>query len=70
MKISHKDANSALFMSMKDDDCATYRVEIILIDPNDNNLTSDNATQSNELIYKGSIRNGRNAILTVKENDF
>jgi len=69
-EISPGDANNALFMGTKGDDCATHRVEITLLDPNDSNLTSQGATQPNELIYLGTIRDGRNASLIVKENDF
>ena len=69
-QISPQNANNALFMGRKDNNCATHRIDITLIDPYDNNLTSVGATQPNELIYNGTLRNGRNAILTVKENDF
>ena len=69
-QISPQDANNALFMGMKGNDCASYRVEIILIDQNDINLTTKGATQPNELIYLGTLKNGKNAILVVKENDF
>ena len=69
-QISPQDANNALFMGMKGNDCASYRVEINLIDQNDINLTTKGATQPNELIYLGTLKNGKNAILVVKENDF
>lgn len=69
-EISPQDANNVLFMGTKGDDCATYRVEITLIDPNDYRLSFEGATQPNELIYYGSIRNGKNAIIVIKENDF
>ena len=48
----------------------THIVEIYLNDPSDINLTSIGATQPNELIYNGSIRNGRNATLVIKENGY
>ena len=48
----------------------SYVVEIYLNDPTDINLTSMGTTQPNELIYNGSIRNGRNATLVIKENGF
>ena len=69
-EISPQDANNALFMGTRDDGCATYRVEITLTDPCDPNLSGVGATQPNELIYRGTIRDGRNATLNVKENDF
>lgn len=69
-EISPQNANNALFMGTRNDDCATHRVDITLMDPNDNNLTANGATQPNEIIYNGTLRNGRNAILDVKENDF
>ena len=43
---------------------------INLIDPNDVNLTTNGVTQPNELIYFGTLRNGKNANFIVKENDF
>ena len=39
-------------------------------DPADVKLSSIGATQENELIYYGSIRDGRNATLIIKENIF
>lgn len=39
-------------------------------DPTDFRLSSQGATQPNELIYNGSIRNGKNATIIVKENTF
>lgn len=51
-------------------DAGTYVVEITLTDKNDYKLTSQGATQPNELIYNGAIRDGRNATLVVKENNF
>lgn len=60
-EIRPQDANNALFMGVKGDDCATHRVEINLIDPNDVNLTTNGVTQPNELIYLGTLRNGKNA---------
>ncbi|MBQ4524441.1 MAG: hypothetical protein IJA10_16095, partial [Lachnospiraceae bacterium] len=69
-EIKPQDANNALFMGTKGDDCATHRVEITLVDPNDINLTTKGVTQPNELIYFGIIRNGKNANFIVKENDF
>ena len=38
--------------------------------PNDFRLTAEGATQPNELIYLGAIRDGKNADLVVKENTF
>lgn len=69
-EISPQDANNALFMGVKGNDCATHRVEINLIDPNDVNLTTNGVTQPNELIYFGTLRNGKNANFIAKENDF
>lgn len=57
-------------MGVKGDDCATHRVEINLIDPNDVNLTTNGVTQPNKLIYLGTLRNGKNANFIIKENDF
>lgn len=47
-----------------------FVVKIYLNNSSDINLTSKGATQPNELIYNGSIRNGRNATLVIKENGF
>ena len=69
-EIRPQDANNALFMGVKGDDCATHRVEINLIDPNDVNLTTNGVTQPNKLIYLGTLRNGKNANFIIKENDF
>ncbi len=69
-EISALDANNALFMGTKGDGCGAYRVEIILADSNDINLSTNGVTQPNELIYYGTLRNGRNAYFTIKENDF
>lgn len=49
---------------------ATHRVEILLNDLNDFKLTTKGATQPNELIYMGTVRNGRNATFSIKENNF
>ena len=69
-KISPQDANNALFMGMKDNNCAKYRVEITLIDQDVFRLSVDGATQPNELIYYGAMRDGRNVYFVIKENDF
>jgi len=69
-EISPQDANNALFMGAKGNDCATYRVEINLTNPNDVNLTTNGVTQPNELIYLGSLRNGKNVNFIVMENNF
>ena len=69
-EISPQDANNALFMGTRGDDGATHRVEITLTNPNDTNLTTVGTTQPNELIYSGTLRDGRNATIIVKENDF
>ena len=45
-KISPQDANNALLLGRRNDDSATHRVDITLIDPNDNNLTSNDETAS------------------------
>ena len=69
-KISPQDANNALFIGTRNANSATHRVEITLKDPYDSSLSIEGATQQNELIYRGTIRNGRNATIIVKENDF
>lgn len=69
-KIAPQDANNMLFMGTKGDDAGIFRIEIELFDPNDYKLTIDGATQPNELIYKGAIRDGKNAKFKIKENDF
>ena len=57
-------------MGVKGDDCATHRVEINLIDPNDVNLTTNGVTQPNELIYLGTLRNGKMLILLLRRTIF
>ena len=68
-QISAGDVNNELLMGQKPK-VGTYVVEITLKDQSDFKLTTDGATQPNELIYLGAIRHGRNATLNVKENDF
>ncbi len=68
-QIPPDEVNNALFMGRKPES-GTHIVEIYLNDPSDINLTSIGATQPNELIYYGSIRNGRNATLVIKENEY
>ncbi len=57
-------------MGMKDSDAGRYRVDIELYDQNDFRLTVDGATQPNELIYRGALRDGKNATFRIKENNF
>ncbi|MFY0519801.1 RHS repeat domain-containing protein [Lysinibacillus sp. UGB7] len=68
-QIPAKDVNNALLMGQKPD-VGTHVVKIDLLDQNDFKLTTEGCTQPNELIYKGAIRDGRNANLTVGENTF
>ena len=68
-QIPSDEVNNALFMGRKPES-GTHIVEIYLNDPTDINLSSIGATQPNELIYNGSIRNGRNATLVIKENGY
>ncbi len=65
-QIPQDEVNNALFMGSKPES-GSYVVEIYLNDSTDINLTSMGATQPNELIYNGSIRN---ATLVIKENGF
>lgn len=57
-----------LFAGQRPGFIATHRVEISLKD--DYYYLLDVGTQDNELIFKGSIRNGKHAIFNVKVNDF
>ena len=68
-KIPTADVNNALFMGTKPNS-GTHVVEIYLMDPNDFRLVTTGTTQPNELIYRGALRNGKNAMLVVKENPF
>ncbi|WP_368881660.1 RHS repeat-associated core domain-containing protein [Shewanella algae] len=64
-QISAADANNALFMGQGGTK-GTHRVEITPAD----NLPLVGGTQPNELIHQGSIRDGRQGTIEVKENDF
>jgi len=64
-KVSASEASNALFMG-RGGKKGTYRVEIQPIQGT--NLSP--GSQPNELIHNGSIRNGRQGSLEVKENDF
>jgi hypothetical protein len=68
-QLSPTDTNNALFMGQKPG-TGTFVVEVELLNWNDHNLTGLGTTQPNELIYRGTLRHGRNAILTVRENMF
>ena len=68
-EISADDVNNALFMGQKPN-AGEYVVEINLFDKNDFKLSGNGTTQPNELIYNGAIRDGRNADIIIKENDF
>ncbi|MEM7281670.1 MAG: RHS repeat-associated core domain-containing protein [Pseudomonadota bacterium] len=64
-KVPASDANNSLFMGQGGKK-GSHRVEREL-DPNSN---LQPGSQPNELIHNGSIRDPRNATITVKENDF
>ncbi|MDG4558492.1 MAG: RHS repeat-associated core domain-containing protein [Candidatus Contendobacter sp.] len=66
-EVSPSNASDELFMG-RGGTKGTHRVEIELEDGA--GLTTEGATQPNELIHRGSIRDGRNATIRVKENDF
>ena len=68
-KIPAADVNNAFFMGLKPGS-GTHVVEIYLFDPYDFRLVVNGVTQPNELIYMGALRNGKNAVLIVKENLF
>ena len=66
-EVSPGDASDALFMGQGGTK-GTHRAEVRLKD--DSMLTGEGATQPNELIHQGSVRDPRNAEITVVENDF
>ncbi|NQX64613.1 hypothetical protein HQN90_00590 [Paenibacillus alba] len=65
--VSPDDANNVLFTGQRPGFIATHRVEVEIY--NDYYDSLDTETQDNELIFRGSIRNGKNANITVKENN-
>ena len=68
-RLNPEETVNGLFMGQKTNS-GDYVVEIFLKDKNDFRLTTQGVTQPNELIYNGALRNGKNAILIVKENFF
>ena len=67
-KVNIIDVNAILFASERPEFLITHRIEVKL--KNDYYHFLDVETQSNELIFRGSIRNGKHADFNVKENDF
>ncbi|OPH47273.1 hypothetical protein BC351_12300 [Paenibacillus ferrarius] len=65
--VSPDDANNVLFAGQRPGFIATHRIEVEIY--NDYYDLLDTETQDNELIFRGSIRNGKNANITVKENN-
>ena len=63
------EVNNALFMGSKSDDYGEYRIAVTIYPGAEYNLSYINPTQPNEIIYYGTIRNGRNANLTVMKNE-
>lgn len=66
-KVSAEEASNALFMGQGGSK-GTHRAEVTLKDTS--GLTAEGATQPNELIHRGAVRDPRNATIKVKENDF
>ncbi len=66
-EVSPGNASDALFMGQGGTK-GTHRAEVRLKD--DSMLTGEGATQPNELIHRGSVRDPRNAEIKVVENDF
>jgi len=66
---SPDEVNNALFMGMKSEDYGEYRITVQLYPGSEYNINYINPTQPNEIIYYGTIRNGRNATLTVVKNE-
>ena len=66
---SSDEVNNSLFMGMKSSDYGEYRITVQLYSSNDPCLSKVGATQWNEIIYYGTIRNGRNATITVMKNE-
>ena len=66
---SPDEVSNALFMGRKDYSYGEYRVEVVFWQ-RDPCLNRIGATQPNEIIYHGTIRQGRNATIIVKKNDF
>ena len=65
---SPEEVNNSLYMGMKGSDYGEYRV-VVQLYAYDPCLSKIGATQPNEIIYYGTIRNGRNAIITVMKNE-
>ncbi len=66
---SSDEVNNSLYMGRKSSDYGEYRITVQFFSLNDPCLSKVGATQWNEIIYYGTIRNGRNAILTVMKNE-
>ena len=67
---SPEEVNNALFMGMKDSSYGEYRVEVRFTSPFDPCIDYFGGTQPNEIIYHGTIRNLRNATITVVKNNY
>ena len=65
---SPDEVNNSLYMGRKSSDYGEYRITVQLYPGAEYNLRYINPTQPNEIVYHGTIRNGRNAILTVMKN--
>ena len=65
---SSDEVNNSLYMGRKSSDYGDYRITVQLYPGAEYNLRYINPTQPNEIVYHGTIRNGRNAILTVMKN--
>ena len=67
---SPDEVNDALFMGTKDSSYGEYRVEVRFKSSFDPCLDYNGGTQPNEIVYHGTIRNGRNATITVVKNNY
>ena len=66
---SADEVNNALFMGTKSDDYGEYRIAVQIYPGSEYCLSTVGATQPNEVIFYGTIRNGRNATITVMKNE-
>ena len=64
-----EEVNNALFMGMKDDSYGEYKIAVQFNSAFDPCLNKFGVTQPNEIVYHGTIRNGRNATIVVMKNE-
>lgn len=65
--VAPEEANAVLFAGQRPGFVATHRVEVVIDENYYYELEA--GTQDNELIFNGSIRDGKQANIIVKENN-